>query len=73
MKKSGVLAVILVFALSACNNDGVSIKVKVDSVGRKFDTAAEKLYDSTKNKAKDLKNIIKDRFDKNEKDSVSNK
>ena len=64
---------ILAFALCSCNNDGVSIKVKVDSVGRKFDTAAEKLYDSTKSKAKDLKNVIKDRFDKNDSDSVSNK
>jgi predicted Holliday junction resolvase-like endonuclease len=75
-----IIMVFLVF--SACNNEA-SVKVNVDSVGKKFDTAAGKLWDSTKQglkragekleeKARGLKEKLKDKLD-DKKDSVRKK
>ena len=61
MKKLyGIL--ILSALLAACNNEG-GIKVKMDSLGKKFDSSAEKIWDSTKEKGKALKEKIKNKME----------
>ena len=35
----------------------------MDSLGKKFDSSAEKIWDSTKEKGKELKNKIKDKIE----------
>lgn len=55
--------------LFSCNNDG-PVKIKIDSVGKKFDSSAEKIWDSTKEKSKELKNKIINKI--NQRDSVVN-
>lgn len=70
MKK--VLGVIAVsFYLFACTESGSSTKVTVDSTVNKLDSAAEKIgekaeeaWDSTKAKAKDVKESLDETFDK---------
>ena len=53
--------------LAGCNNDG-SVKVKMDSLGKKFDSSAQRLYDSAKEKGRELKENIKEKL--NNKDSA---
>lgn len=53
---------------SACNNSGSEVKINIDSVGKKFDKAAEKTWDSTKKNLKNLKNKIKNKLE--DKDST---
>jgi hypothetical protein len=55
---------------SACSNDGKT-KTTIDSIGKKFDSSAEKIWDSTKVKAKNLGERIKEKF--NERDSIHRK
>jgi hypothetical protein len=62
MKRVCVFAV-AVLGLISCSNIGESTAVPVDSLGKKFDKAAEKLWDSTKQKAKDVRDTIKKRLD----------
>ena len=56
--------VILIAAvlLGGCNNDG-SVKIKMDSLGKKFDSSAERLYDSAKEKGREIKENIKNKLD----------
>lgn len=54
--------------LSACNENGDSTERKLDSLERRIDTTAEKVWDSTKAKAKDLKERIEEKFE--ERDTV---
>jgi hypothetical protein len=70
MKKRLIPVTIMVLVLCSCN-DGGSVKIEVDSVGKKFDTAAEKIYDTAKNRLKTLTDKIEDRV--NSRDSVDNK
>ncbi|HEU4469587.1 MAG TPA: hypothetical protein VFR58_00765 [Flavisolibacter sp.] len=60
-KNLGWISLVVVF-LAACDNEA-KIKVDLDSVGKKFDTAAERIWDSTKAKAKDLGERIENRLD----------
>jgi len=53
--------------LAGCNNDG-SVKVKMDSLGKKFDSSAQRLYDSAKERGRELKENIKEKL--NNKDSA---
>jgi hypothetical protein len=63
MKKIlGILSVALV--MTACNNDGGSTEEKLDSLGNKIDTTAEKVWDSTKETYKDVREEVKDRLDR---------
>ena len=55
----------------ACNNSGSSTKVKLDSIGKKFDSSANRIWDSTKEKAKDIKNNIENKLE--QKDSSGTK
>ncbi|MBD0331441.1 MAG: hypothetical protein ICV66_02190 [Chitinophagaceae bacterium] len=66
-----LIVIISSVALAACNNDGTSVTIKsdslkneVDSLGGRIDTTAEKLWDSTKAKAKNLKEKIERSIDK---------
>ena len=52
------------FVLSACNNSNTVTEQKLDSIGRKFDSTAGRVWDSTKEKAKDLKENIEKRLER---------
>lgn len=62
-----LILLIGIVVLASCNNDG-SVKVKMDSLGKKFDSSAERLYDSAKEKGRELKENIKEKL--NNKDSA---
>lgn len=65
MKKvTGILALALLFA--ACNNEGESTERKLDSLETRIDTTAEKVWDSTKAKAKELKERIEEKIENRE-------
>jgi len=60
MKKRLIPAVlVLIIVLFSSCSDGVSIEVKTDSLGRKLDTAADRIWDTTKTKFKEVKDRIK--------------
>lgn len=62
MKKVlGVMAVVVL--LAACNNEGDTTERKLDSLENRIDTTAEKVWDSTKAKAKDLKERIEQKIE----------
>ena len=63
MKKAGFVFLIAGF-LVACDNSGSSTKSKMDSLGKKFDSSAERIWDSTKEKARELKENIENKLDK---------
>jgi len=71
MKTIGFVIIMLGCILSACNDTGSSTRIKIDSIGRKFDTSAERIWDSTKVKAKEIKEKIENKLD--QKDSASKK
>lgn len=56
--------VLLGFSISACNDTGTNINVNVDSLSEKIDTTAEKIWDSTKAKAKVLKEKVEEAIEK---------
>jgi hypothetical protein len=58
---ASILALSVLFA--ACNENNGSTEQKIDSLERRIDTTAEKVWDSTKAKAKELKDRIEQRFD----------
>ena len=66
MKKMGFVVITLGF-LTACTSS-TETKIKVDSLGKKFDSAAQKTWDSTKEKGKELKEKIEEKL--NNKDSL---
>jgi hypothetical protein len=57
-----VAIMVITILFSGCNNDG-SVKVKMDSLGKKFDSSAQRLYDSAKEKGKELKENIKNKLE----------
>ena len=58
----------LALLLAACNNEGDSTERKLDSLETRIDTTAEKVWDSTKARAKDLKEHIEQRIENREAD-----
>jgi hypothetical protein len=60
---------VLGMLVSACNESGDSTERKLDSLERRIDTTAEKVWDSTKARAKDLKEQIEEKFE--ERDSAN--
>lgn len=62
MKKISLIF-LLSWLLWACN-DGVSVKVNVDSTSTKIEDKAEKLWDSTKEGARELKERVDRGLDK---------
>lgn len=61
---TGLLALVLLF--TACNNEGDVTERKLDSLETRIDTTAEKVWDSTKAKARDLKERIEQRIENRE-------
>jgi hypothetical protein len=68
MKKS-VLSVVVVLSIIACNNDGNRTDNRMDSIRLRFDSSADRAWDSTKAKAKEIKDRVEGSFNK---DSTSN-
>jgi hypothetical protein len=69
MQKPGFL-ILVILTLSACNNSA-QIESKVDSLAKKIDTTADKVWDSTKAGFERLKDKVEDKLDK--KDSTGKK
>ncbi|MGN6164717.1 MAG: hypothetical protein ACTHOF_09270 [Flavisolibacter sp.] len=63
MKKLG-LVISIAGMMAACSNGDSSTKVKLDSIGKKFDSSASRVWDSTKEKAKDIKNSIENKLER---------
>ena len=70
MQKPGFL-LLLVFTLAACNNSG-KIESKVDSLSKKIDTTAEKVWDSTKAGFKRIKDKVEDKLENNDSSGKNN-
>ena len=69
------ITVVLAGGLMACNDNANNVTIKTDSLQQDLDTLGEKIedkageaWDSTKSKAKDLKEGIEARFDTLKKD-----
>jgi Skp family chaperone for outer membrane proteins len=71
MKKAGFVVIVMWILVSACGDNSSSTRIKIDSIGKRFDTSAERLWDSTKEKAKEIKEKIDNKLD--QKDSASKK
>ena len=56
--------------LTACNENGGTIEGKLDTLEDKIDTTTERIWDSTKAKAKDIKEDVEKRLEDNDKDST---
>ena len=69
MQKPGFL-ILFVLTLTACNNSG-KIESKVDSLSKKIDTTAGKVWDSTKAGFNRIKEKVEDKLD--QKDSAGKK
>ena len=61
--KKRVVIVGAAFLLTACANDG-SAESKLDSLGDKIERTAGKAWDSTKEKARELKDRVEERLDR---------
>lgn len=48
---------------TGCTNSSVLNREKTDKLGKKFDSAAEKLWDSTKEKGREVGKDLKERID----------
>jgi hypothetical protein len=62
---------VLTMSLVACGNGSNSTEVKLDSMGKKFDSSAERKWDSTKQRARDIKETIENNLE--QKDSANRK
>jgi hypothetical protein len=62
MKKVGFLMIMAGF-LAACSNSE-PVKVDLSKAGKKFDSSAGRIWDSTKREAKELGEKIKDKVKK---------
>lgn len=58
----GLILLISAVVIVGCDNDGTA-KVKIDSLGKKFDSSAQRLYDSAKEKGREIKDHIKDKLE----------
>jgi hypothetical protein len=67
MKKTGFVILTAVL-MAACNESGSSTENKLDSIGNRLDSSADRIWDSTKRKAKELKEKVENKLD--QKDSV---
>jgi hypothetical protein len=56
---------------TSCNQNSSSTEYKLDSIGSKFDSAAGKTWDSTKAKAKEIKDKVEGMIEK--KDTLNKK
>ena len=62
----------MLLVLSACNNQDGSREQKLDSLNQRIDTTLDKAWDSTKEKAKELKDKVSEEW-KELKDSGRNR
>lgn len=62
MKKAAFIVLMAVLAAS-CNYEGSSTERKLDSLEERIDTTADKVWDSTKAKAKELKERIEQKLE----------
>jgi len=62
MKQAGV-AILIAGLIISCDSEGSSTKLKLDSIGKKFDSVAGKTWDSTREKAEDLKEKIENKLE----------
>ena len=74
MRKLLIFSMILI--LWSCNNQGTVTQEKIDSLNEKIDTSLDKAWDSTKAKAKELRDKVKEEWNEsrdsaNKKDSVN--
>jgi hypothetical protein len=67
--KRFLLLVLVVFAITACNNEGNRSDNRMDSIRLRVDSSADRAWDSTKAKAKEIKDRVEGSFNK---DSASN-
>lgn len=67
-----LIVFIISFSLLSCNDSGTSTDVKIDSLSQRIDTTADKIWDSTKAKAKVLKDKVEDAIEKR-RDSANEK
>ena len=67
---------LLTISFVACNNQGSVTEGKIDSLNERIDTTLDKAWDSTKAKAKELREKVKEewneRKDSVRKDSINN-
>ena len=67
---------IVAISLVACNNEGSVTEEKIDSLNERIDTTLDKAWDSTKAKAKELRDKVKEELsekkDSVRKDSINN-
>ena len=74
MRKLLIFSMILI--LWSCNNQGTVTQEKIDSLNEKIDTSLDKAWDSTKAKAKELRDKVKEEWNEsrdssNKKDTVN--
>jgi transcription elongation factor Elf1 len=70
--KKVLIVVVIGFSLLSCTDSGTSTHVKIDSLSQRIDTTADKIWDSTKAKAKVLKDKVEDAIEKR-RDSANEK
>lgn len=63
-----IALLVLGMGFTACNEEGSPTERKLDSLERRIDTTAEKVWDSTKARAKDLKERIEEEFEERDRD-----
>jgi hypothetical protein len=59
-----ILLVFVVLSIIACNNEGSRTDNKMDSIRLKFDSSADRAWDSTKAKAREIKERVEGSFNK---------
>jgi hypothetical protein len=62
MKKAGFV-ILMGCLMTACTNSGSSTQNKLDSIGKKFDSSANRIWDSTKEKARDIKEKVENKLE----------
>lgn len=67
---------ILALSIASCNNQGSITEEKIDSLNERIDTTLDKAWDSTKAKAKELREKVKEEWNEGKdslnKDSINN-
>lgn len=62
MKKAGFV-ILIGCLMGGCHDSGSSSDHQLDSIGQKLDSSAGRVWDSTKAKARDLKERIEDKLE----------
>ncbi len=62
MKKAGFV-ILMSGLMAACTNSGSSTQNKIDSIGKKFDSSANRIWDSTREKARDIKEKVENKLE----------